>query len=53
MVGVIAPIEILLSELYCDERNEIRGCFIDPTNCEERIEDDTGRSVFSVIRFVV
>jgi hypothetical protein len=31
----------------CDERDEIRGCSIDPTDCDERTEGDTGRSVFS------
>jgi hypothetical protein len=29
------------------------GCFIDPTDYDERTEGDTGRSVFSGIQFVV
>jgi hypothetical protein len=33
----------------CDER----GLFIGPTDCDERTEGDTGRSVFSGTRFVV
>jgi hypothetical protein len=28
---------------------EIRGCFIDPTVCDERTEGDTGRSVWFLI----
>jgi hypothetical protein len=37
----------------CDERDEIRGCCIDPTDCDESTEGDTGRIIFSGIRFVV
>jgi hypothetical protein len=37
----------------CNERDWIRGCFIDRTDCDERIEGDMRRSVFSVIRFLV
>jgi hypothetical protein len=33
--------------------DEIRGCFIDLTDCDERTEGDTGGNVFSDIRFVV
>jgi hypothetical protein len=29
----------------CDETVEIRGCFIDPPNCDDRTLGDTGISV--------
>jgi hypothetical protein len=48
----LAPADFLLFP-NCDERDEIRGCCIDPADCDERTEGDTGRSVFSGIRFVV
>jgi hypothetical protein len=33
----LAPVVFLFSELkICDERDEIRGCLIDPTDCDER-----------------
>jgi hypothetical protein len=35
------------------KKDEIRGCFIDPTDCDERSQGDKGRSVFSGIRLVV
>jgi hypothetical protein len=39
--------------IHCYERDKIQGCAIDPTDCDERTEDDMGRRVFSGIRFVV
>jgi hypothetical protein len=35
----------------CNERDQILGWFIDPTDCEERTEGAVG-SVFSGIRFI-
>jgi transposase len=37
----------------CDERDKIRGCFINPRDCDEKTKGYTRRSVFSGIRFVV
>jgi hypothetical protein len=37
----------------CNERDEIQGCLISATDCDERTEGDTGRSVFLGIQFIV
>jgi hypothetical protein len=37
----------------CIEWDKIVGCFIDQTDCDERIKGSTGRSGLSGIRFVV
>jgi hypothetical protein len=37
----------------CNEKNKIQSCFMDPADCDERTEGDTGRSVFLGIQFVV
>jgi hypothetical protein len=50
---VLAPKEEEQEIKNCDERDEIRGCFIEPTDCHEETEGDTERSVFWGILFVV
>jgi hypothetical protein len=50
----LGPADFLISKIKnCYERDEIRGCFIDPTYCDEGTESDTGRCAFSDIRFIV
>jgi hypothetical protein len=49
----LAPADFFISYIKnCDERVQILGYLIDPTDCDERTEGDTGRSVFSSTRFV-
>jgi hypothetical protein len=50
----LSPTDFFVSKIKnCDEKSKIQGCFMDPTDCDERIEGDMGRSVFSGIRFFV
>jgi hypothetical protein len=50
----LAPADTFISKIKnCVERDEIRGCFIDPADRDNRAEGDKGRSVFSGIWFLV
>jgi hypothetical protein len=38
--------ELFISKIKnCDKRDKIQGCFINPTDCDDRTVGDTGRSV--------
>jgi hypothetical protein len=46
----LAPADFSISSIKnCDKKDEVCACFIDPTDCDERTEGDTGRNVVSVI----
>jgi hypothetical protein len=36
-----------------DEREDIRGCFSYPTDCDEKTEGEMGKNMLSYIRYVV
>jgi hypothetical protein len=50
----LSPADVLFPKLKIAMRGtRFKAVFIDPADCDERTEGDTGRSVFPGIRFYV